>query len=101
MVSSQSSTYLIHQQHLAQLLMPSLKTLPSPSGLLGKTCLLDFLLAHWSLFLCLYADSSSSVWLLDIEVIYTQSFELFSLYFLNEFIQLCALNTLHANDFQS
>ena len=56
--------------------------------------LLDFLLAHWSLFLCLYADSSSSVWLLDIEVMYTQSFKLFSLYFLNEFIQFCALNTL-------
>lgn len=27
---------LIHQQHLAQLLLPSLKTLPYPSGLLGK-----------------------------------------------------------------
>lgn len=60
----------------------------------GKMHLLDFLLAHWSLFLCLYADSSSSVWLLDIEVMYTQSFKLFSLYFLNEFIQFCALNTL-------
>lgn len=43
----------------------------------GKMHLLDFLLAHWSLFLCLYADSSSSVWLLDIEVMYTQSFKLF------------------------
>ena len=59
-----------------------------------KMHLLGFLLAHWSLFLCLYADSSSSVWLLDIEVMYTQSFELFSLCFLNEFIQFCALNTL-------
>lgn len=68
MVSSQSSTHLTHQQHLAQLLMPSLKTLPSSSGLLGKVPP-GFPLAHWSLFLCLYADSSSSVWLLDIEVI--------------------------------